>query len=192
LPNEKISDKIELWGSRRQIAKAKKIILSKLGSELSRLKEPEARLKIQTLIDEYGLEAEILYDGNVVWSKEKIIRNLKRIIKAGRLYDAEKLDYIPIGSMLKMPRIGKTILSEYFYKFLTLECGSIAHFNIRGWVAEYPTLEDLKEFFKKNEYGRKVSDSIPWWHTDVKRIVEEIEALLFPFRTYLKQRSVIS
>lgn len=86
-----------------------------------------------------------------------------------------------------MPAIGDTILSNYFYKFLTNCCGSIAHYDIRGWVATYPTLDDLKEFFEKNEHGRRVIDAIPCWHTDAKRIVEVIEARLFPLRSYVKQ-----
>jgi hypothetical protein len=88
--------------------------------------------------------------------------------------------------MLRMPVGGDPILSKYFYDFLHLHCGSIAHYNIQGWITEYPTLEDLKQFFKKNEYGKRVLDHIPVWMTDAKRIVEEIERQLFPFETYLK------
>jgi len=179
--------RVEIIGSRQQITRAENVLLSRLSSLVS-LKEPEARIRIQDVIDEYDLKADILYCGNTVWSRKQIIRNLKRIIKAGTLYDPKRLSYVPIGSMLRMPVVGKTILSKYFYEFLHLECGSIAHYNIQGWVTHYPTLEDLKQFFRKNEYGRRVLDSIPWWETDVRRIVQDIEDLLFPLQSYVRYR----
>jgi len=74
--------------------------------------------------------------------------------------------------------MGKTILTKYFYEFLSLCCGSIAHYNINGWVAEYPTVEDLRAFFQKNEFGHRVLDHVPEWKTDVKIIVREIESIL--------------
>lgn len=61
-------------------------------------------------------------------------------------------------------------------------------YNIHGWIAEYPTLEDLKKFFKKNELGYRVLDYIPSWHTDAKRIVEAIEIQLYPLESYMKAR----
>jgi len=186
--NVKLFDgKVEIIGTRQQVAKAKDVLLSNISS-LVGLKEPKARIKIQDLIDEYDLKADILYCGNTIWSRKRIIRNHKRIIKAGTLYDPKRPSYVPIGSMLRMPVVGKTILSKYFYEFLHLECGSIAHYNIQGWVTRYPTLEDLKQFFRKNEYGRRVLDSIPWWETDVRRIVQDIEDLLFPLQSYMRYR----
>ena len=119
---------------------------------------------------------------------EKILQNLRQIINHGTLYGGEHPAWIPIGSMLRMPVVGKTILSEYFYGFSINTCGSIAHYSIQGWVTEYPTDDDLKKFFKKNEYGKPVRESIPHWHTDAVRIVDEIEKLLFPFQTFLKSR----
>ena len=77
------------------------------------------------------------------------------------------------------------MLSKYFYEFLHLDCGSIAHYNIHGWIAEYPTLEHLKKFFRRNEFGRRVLDYIPYWHTDAKRIVEAIEIQLYPVESYI-------
>lgn len=168
--------KIKIFGGKKQKDIALEHLLTIEG--LKDMSESEARLKIQKKIDDHRLKATFLYGGNGVWSKKKIIRNLKRIVKAGVLYDADKPKFIPIGSMLRMPTIGKTILSKYFYDFLNLCCGSIAHYNIRGWVAVYPTVEDLKQFFKKNEFGQRVLDQIPHWNTDVKLIVEEIEKIL--------------
>lgn len=177
---------IRIIGNKKDVEKAE--VALKTIPNLESLSEPKARLEIQKLIDEQKLKASILFDGNGVWSCDRIIRNLRRIINAGTLYDRKRPRFIPIGSMLRMPTIGKTILSKYFYDFLSLCCGSIAHYNIQGWVATYPTVDDLKRFFKKNEFGKPVKDSIPYWKTDAKRIVEEIEKLLFPFETYMKTR----
>jgi len=171
-------------GSKKEVEAAEVAVKTIQG--LEDLSESKARLEIQKLIDEQSLKATILFDGNTVWSKNRILRNLEEIIKHGTLYNKKKPRYIPIGSMLRMPVVGDCILSDYFYHFLT-DCGSIAHYNKQGWVTEYPTLEDLKEFFKHNEYGRRVLDDIPCWKTDAKLIVEAIEAHLFPFKHFIEQ-----
>ena len=187
MPHEDFLErKITIFGSKKDIEEAKEALLKI--EKLAELSEPEARLVIQDLIREHSLAADILYDGNTVYNMEKILQNLRRIINHGTLYDGEHPAWIPIGSMLRMPTVGKTILSEYFYEFLINTCGSIAHYSIHGWVTEYPTVDDLKKFFKKNEYGKPVRESISHWHTDAIRIVQEIEKMLFPFQHYMMQR----
>ena len=165
---------IRIIGSEREVEAAEEA-LNELDTDLS---EGEIRPLIQEIIENRKLKAAILYDGNGVWDKQRIIRNLRQIVKAGVLYREDKPSYIPVGSMLRIPSIGKTILTKYFYEFLHLCCGSIAHYNIRGWVAEYPTVDDLRAFFLKNEFGRRVLDHVPEWKTDVKIIVREIESIL--------------
>jgi len=176
MTNREELGKITFGGSKHDVAVAFSLVLTI--PELLAKPEREARLLLQDLIDEHDIKAWIMFDGNTVWSKKKIIRNLKQIIEAGTLYNGKKPSYIPIGSMLRMPRVGECILSDYFYSFLNLDCGSIAHYNKQGWVTEYPTLDDLREFFQKNEFGKRVLHDIPDWHSDAKRIVEEIEKLL--------------
>jgi len=181
----KKQSKIRIIGSKKDVEEAAAAVKAIPG--IDQLPEHKARLEIQKVIDEQGLKASVLFDGNTVLSMTRIITNLNQIIKHGVLYNKEKPAFIPIGSMLRMPVIGDCILSDYFYQFLT-DCGSIAHYNKQGWVAEYPTLEDLKAFFKKNEYGHRVLDDVPWWKTDAKRIVEAIEARLFPLESITKQQ----
>ena len=176
---------ISLYGSKREIEAAEEALnehlaelaMDRLGTDTD-LSEAEIRPRIQEIFDHRKLKADILYNGNGVWSKKRIIRNLRQIVKAGVLYREDKPGYTPIGSMLRIPSTGKTILSKYFYEFLHLCCGSIAHYNINGWVAEYPTVEDLRAFFQKNEFGKRVLDHVPEWMTDVKIIVREIENTL--------------
>lgn len=167
--------RISYYGSKRDIEKAKRIIGGHYTQEMS---EPEARLLIQRLIDNHKLKAGISINGNGVWSYDRIIRNIRQIKKHGTLYKKDKTGFIPIGSLLRMPVIGETWLTKYTYKFLHLCCGSIAHYNIHGWVATYPTLEDLKQFFKKNEFGKRVLDDVPGWKKDVLVIVRSIEHIL--------------
>jgi len=164
--------KITYSGSERDIKQAADILKQ---LNLTRMKEPKARLKIQEIIDEYNLRATVLVDGNIVWSKKKILRNLDRIMKHGTLYNVDQR---------KPP-----ILSQYFYQFLHLDCGSVAHYDIHGWVHKYPTIVHLKEFFRKNEFGKRVLDDIPKWHTDAIEIVKAIEQKLFPFQTFLKSKT---
>jgi len=126
-----------------------------------------------------------------VWSRRKILNNLRRIIAKGNLYGNKQVEWLQVGDTLRLPATPadfKPILSNYFYNFLHLSCGSIAHYSRSGWIAKYPTLEDLKKFFQKGEMGKPVSEHIQPWKTDVKRIVEDIERELYPFRSYLKQR----
>jgi hypothetical protein len=156
--------------------------------DIELLSESKARLEIQKVIDEQGLKASILFDGNTVWSMTRILANLKQIMERGALYDGQHPGYVAVGSMLRFPVVEKCVLSDYFCHFLSLCCGSIAHYNKQGWVTTYPTLEDLKAFFKKNEFGHRVLDDIPDWETDVKRIVEAIEARLFPLESIIKQQ----
>jgi len=168
--------KIRIYGDKMEVARTQSLLLTI--PNLFALSEGEARLKIQDFLEEHNIKADILYDGNTVWNKKRIIANAKRIVEYGALYNHKKPRFIPIGSMLRMPTIGDTILSDYFYSFLHLDCGSIAHYNKQGWVATYPELNDLREFFKKNEFGRRVRDDIPHWHTDAKRIVLALEKIL--------------
>lgn len=166
-----MTNKITYFGSERDIKEAAKI-LNKHRSFTS-MKEGKARLKIQELIDKHNLKATILFNGNNVWSKTRVLLNLHRIIKHGALYNTEDQSKPPI-------------LSHYFYEFLHQDCGSIAHYDIHGWIHVYPTIEDLRKFFMKNEFGKRVLDWIPEWETDVKAIVEAIEGTLFPFKTYMQ------
>ena len=163
-------NKITYFGSERNIEKAATIL--KKHKSFTSMKEGKARLKIQELIDKHGLKAAILFNGNTVWSTKRIIRNLRRIMKHGTLYNEDQS---------KPP-----ILSHYFYEFLHQTCGSIAHYDIHGWIHKYPTVEHLKKFFMENEFGQRVLDWIPAWQTDAKAIVQTIEGLLFPFKAYMK------
>jgi len=165
--------KVTYHGSEKDIEKAAKI-LKKHRKFWARLQEPDARLEIQKLIDQHYLKVSILVNGNIVWSKNRILGNLKTIMKEGTLYNEDQ----------KKP----PILSHYFYQFLQA-CGSIAHVDIHGWVHKYPTIEHLKKFFKENEFGKPVIDWIPKQKTDARVIVEEIQKKLFPFENYMRTRN---
>ena len=146
--------RVAIYGTTKQVQEVEQI-LSKNIPNLPALNESDARLKIQDCIDTYKIRADILFDGNTIWAKNKIIKDIRTVKKYG---------------------MGK--LSDYLYKFLSLSCGSIAHYDKQGWVETYPTVYDLRLFFVENEYGRRVLDSLPTWKTDAYRIVEEIEQIL--------------
>jgi len=164
--------KITYYGSEKEIAKAAAIL--KKRRSLSRMNEAKARLVIQQLIDQHSLKATIHVNNNAVWSRKRILKNLRRVIKQGTLYNPDQ-DKPPI-------------LSHYFYQFLNLCCGSIAHYDIHGWIHKYPTVEHLKQFFLKNEMGKRVVDYIPEWKTDACAIVRDIEIVLYPFLSYMRNR----
>ena len=103
-------------------------------------------------MDAENIKADILFDGNSVWSKKKILRDIKKIKK-----------------------YGMNKLSDYLYKFLSLSCGSIAHYDRYGWIATYPTIQDLRNFFRRNEFGERVLNYLPVWNTDAQVIVKKVE-----------------
>ena len=150
-----INDKrIKLSGTAQQITQAEQV-LSSINPPIATMSESEARLKIQTLIDSGNIKAGILFDGNSVWGRKKIIRDIKRVKNKGM-----------------------NNLTNHLYNFLHLCCGSIAHYNKLGWIETYPTIEHLRQFFRSNEFGQRVLSYIPYWKSDVHNIVEEIEEVL--------------
>jgi hypothetical protein len=178
--------KIEVHGQKKAVDKAAKLL--KTISNLESMDESKARLKLQDLIDDNNIKAVIMVNENSVWSKKRILANLRRIIAAGRLYGEKHPHRELVGGIIYLPAETDPILSKYFYEFLHLQCGTMAHYNIHGWIAEYPTLEHLKKFFKKNEHGKRVLDDIPFWYTDARRIVEAIEIQLYPLESYMRAR----
>jgi hypothetical protein len=149
-----IDKRVALYGSKKQIKEAE-IILIKNIPQLPTLSESQARLRIQDCLDYEHVKVDILFDGNSVWSKKRILRDIKKIKK-----------------------YGMKSLTNYLYKFLSLSCGSIAHYNKYGWISSYPTLQHLRNFFRRNEFGERVLNHIPVWKTDAVRIVGEIEQVL--------------
>jgi len=144
-------EKITIYGSKKDVEFAQKTLLQSLPMELFKENESIARLKIQSLIDEFNFKVAITWNGNTVWSKKKILKDLKRIMHKGM--DA---------------------LTDHLYGFFNLCCGSIAHYNKQGWICEYPNLEALRNFFYKNEYGHGVLEWQPWWTTDRIEIIKEV------------------
>ncbi len=102
-----------------------------------------------------NIKCAISYNGNTVWNKEILIRDFKRILNNGMKN-----------------------LSDYLYEFFHLSCGSIAHFNKQGWIATYPTLASLHNFFIKNEYGEPVTSHIPSWQSDAVETTQAMDQLL--------------
>jgi len=146
-----INKRVTIYGSKKNCTQAEIILLKNL-PQLPTLNESQARLQIQECIDHENIKASILFDGNSVWSKKKILRDVKKIKK-----------------------YGMNKLTDYLYKFLSLSCGYIAHYNKHGWIACYPTLSHLKQFFRRNEFGERVLDHLPVWNSDAQRIVREVE-----------------
>lgn len=158
---------------------------------LKNMVEAKARILLQDAIDKEHLKVDILYLGNRVWSRRKILQNLKRIMEKGALYSNKCVKCVRSGDKLSLPAVPdnfKPVLSRYFYDFLIFCCGSEAHYNLAGWIGSYPTVEDLKQFFRKNEYGKPVSEWIPAWKTDALRIVEDVERTLSPFQSFMKAK----
>ena len=148
LPND---NRIAIYGKKQQVEQAQ-IILIKNIPDISTLSESQARLQLQETIDYENIKADILFNGNSVWSKIRILKDIKTVKKYG---------------MKK--------LTNYLYQFLSLSCGSIAHYNKYGWISTYPNISDLRNFFRRNEFGERVLTYLPMWKTDAQVIVKSIE-----------------
>jgi hypothetical protein len=118
--------------------------------------EAQAREILGAWTDAYSPSLIVMYDGNTVWRREPLVKNVQSIVKA--------------GDMSKM--------SDYLYQFVSLVCGSIAHYNKAGWIAQYPTVQMFRRFFLVNEFGRCVLDHIPHWYFDARSIAGDIMSVL--------------
>lgn len=152
--NIKIS-KITIYGSKKDVEIAEIILKQYLSPDLFNDNESQARIAIQKLIDEHKIKAAILWDGNRVWSKKKILRDVRTIIQRGM-----------------------SALTDNLYEFFHLCCGSIAHYNKQGWICECPDIASVRNFFERNEYGSSVLAHQPHWATDRIEIIKEINHLL--------------
>lgn len=119
--------------------------------------EPAVRKALLPFVQsKLGPSEWILYDGNSVWDVNRLMKQFKTFVK---YYDYEHF-------------------TKYLYEFFHLQCGSIAHYNKMGWFQTYPTREDLKEFFKSNEYGSAVRNNPPSWHYDARKATELMTTVL--------------
>lgn len=144
--------KITLYGNEKNVNRATALIEDI--RELLTDSEPENRLLLQqNVIDK--VRCDIMYDGNGVYSKKKLLKDFNNIIKNGVKY-----------------------MSDDLYEFFHLCCGTIAHYNKSGWIEQYPTIYDIKYLFNRNEYGCSVYDHIPEWKADVKEIIKLMECKL--------------
>jgi hypothetical protein len=148
-------EKIAIYGTEKAIDMAQQTLRARLPAELFSERESDARLVIQSLIDENDIKAAILWDGNRVWSKKKVLKDVRAVI-----------------------RRGMSALSDYLYEFFHLCCGSIAHYDKQGWICEYPDVEALRNFFRNNEFGTSVLAHQPCWASDRKVIIMGINQLL--------------
>ena len=119
--------------------------------------EGKDRLMIQEWIGANNFRPSVMYDGNTVVRKDKIVNEFKRLLKQGTL----------------------SRMTDHFYNFLTLDAGSIAHFDKKGWIATYNNDVDwLCDFFLSNEFGRDIVSHQPGWKTDCIEIGKELLTLV--------------
>jgi len=150
MASQKYNDKITVYGTQKEI----KDVFDTLDTGQQSIVGTEGfvRTNLQKIVDDNKLKATILYDGNSIYSKDRILRDIKKVKNSG---------------MDKM--------TDYLYKFLSLQCGSIAHFNKQGWISHYPTIGHLQQFFICNESNKRVLQYLPHWYTDAHCIVKAIE-----------------
>lgn len=134
---------IKIYGNRTMIERAKNFI-EKL--ELSGV-ESKDRLIIQNCIDENKIGADISYNGNTVYSFNKIVNQFRKLQQNGTLEN----------------------MSQTMYHFFMYACGDIAHYGISGYRYNYDdSVRRLEESFLQSCSHTKR-------FTDVDRIFKEIK-----------------
>jgi len=84
-----LDKRVAIYGSPKDIEAAEKALMNN-DVDLSTLDESLARLSIQSVIDEYDLKASILFNGNSIWSRKRIIRDVRKVVKKGMNLMEEK------------------------------------------------------------------------------------------------------
>ena len=160
---------LHVWKPRQVVLEHHKITISNLsfgrlaiiGNKLqkilsSSMPESEIRLIIQGFMDKTKCRATIMVEGNRVWASKYILRNFSEIIR--------------FNDMNRMTRES--------YEFLSSVTGSSAHYNMYGWISEYPSVDSLARYFGRNEFGMPVLENIPGWYSDAMYIAKEIDWML--------------
>ncbi len=154
---------ITIGGNKSDVYKAQKV-LGDIDLGFSPF-EGERRLKIQKVLDENNLKADVMYNGNPVWSYERLVRDFKKALKSKPCKITE------YGS-------GDYTISNYLYEFFIFACGSIAHYNKYGWIGSYPRKTDLKKFIVDNETGHRIDDYQPDWQLDAIKIAKKFVSIV--------------
>jgi len=170
-PNKRFRSKLEgetmrfevnchlvLFGTKKDVQQSLQYLKDEIAACLGidHAREGEARIMIQNLMEQKLVTADVLLNGNSVYNKTKILRNIRMMVRHEKM----------------------SLMTNYTYEFLSNACGSIAHWNKAGWISFYPTIAAFRDFFIKNEYGKRVLESRPAWATDRVEIIKEIESIL--------------
>lgn len=140
---ERKNKRIKIYGNQATIDRAVSYIEN---LDLTGIEEKD-RLIIQKCIDTNKIGATILYDGNTVYSFNKIVEKYKKLQKSE--------DFMH--------------LSDDLYKFFTNACGDIAHYDIVGYAHYYDNSfrKFEEDFLQHCDCNKRFSD--------VERIFEKLK-----------------
>ena len=127
----------------------KKLVGNEIQITTEDITEGELRALLQEKLDEakFDFADDFVYvDGNSIWSYDMIMKEIKKIKKAG----------VTAG------------ITGYFYKFLHLHF-DLAQTNMREWMVEYPSYGKLTDMLNST------TENVPEWKTDVIKILSEIK-----------------
>ena len=138
--------RLNIIGLIKEIDKTKEILDDNL-SENDLRNEGNLRLKLQELIDSKDLKTDIVCNGNTIIPYNKTIKEYNKHKKSGTLNK----------------------LSDYFYKFLHLNCNDIAHYDKSGYIAHY------NNEFKWVQFQVINKAHAPYWKRDFQKVLDEIK-----------------
>lgn len=149
--------KIKLYGKNEEILQLEKAIIENLDLTGN---EHDDRLIIQKCIDDRKLKSDISYNGNTIYPFEKTVKLYRQLQKNDSLEN----------------------LNQYMYKFFTLACGDIAHYDIGGYKSYYNySIRELENTILKNVWTTR-------WQSDCDRIFRELKI----GKEYFEEREFIN
>ena len=117
--------------------------------------EPTTEYELQKALlpfaESLSINAWVLVDGNIVWNVSRLVKDMNKLLNNYKIEN----------------------FTDYLYKFFSLQCGTIAHYNRHGWWEEYQPASKFLEFVA----GLQEKTSTPDWHYTSQLAKEKLSQL---------------
>lgn len=105
----------------------------------------------------------LLCNGNTVWNTDMLVKDLNKLLNKYKIEN----------------------FTDYLYKFFTLSCGTIAHYNRHTWWGVFQPASVLLEFVKNLEK----QSTTPDWQPDVAWVKTKLAEAVTSFPGKLKYKN---
>jgi hypothetical protein len=144
------NSRIKVFGTDQEVADTI-VVLTDNASRFIGGEVPD-RLVLQELIEKHNLTASIVYQGNTVTPLTKTINDLKAVIDSNDM----------------------NVMSDQLFNVFIFRCGAKRYDTRQKFIEQYPTVQSLARFFRKNEFGENIIYHVPNWNSDFKIVAHEM------------------